>query len=93
MTFQELLSGISGFDDGAGVYVKNASDLSSLAAIYQPDDDELPSDVEGMRFMMEIWQVRETLEGLRSLMFQQNGVAPSATQLFDRFLVYLQRDA
>jgi hypothetical protein len=47
----------------------------------------------GMPLVMDVWHVKETLDGLRSLLRQQNGTAPSQRELFDRYLEYLKNDA
>jgi hypothetical protein len=65
----------------------------STAHVYQAEDDDPPERIDGMPLVMDVWHVKETLDGLRSLLRQQTGEAPSQAQLFDRYLAYLKNDA
>ena len=93
MRFRDVLAGIEGFEAGAAVYVGDRFDLSSAALVQRAQDDDPPPEVGSMRLLMEIWQIRDTLDGLRQLLKAQHGNAPSEQELFDRLLIYLRRDA
>ena len=93
MTLREVLERIDTFPRDASVYTANTADLDAAALVHQAEDDDPPDQMNGMPLVMDVWHVKETLDGLRSLLRQQTGEAPSQAQLFDRYLVYLKNDA
>ena len=93
VTLREVLERIDTFPRDASVYMANATDLEATALVHQAEDDDPPARMDGMPLVMDVWHVKETLDGLRSLLRQQTGEAPTQAQLFDRYLVYLKNDA
>ena len=94
MTLREILERIDSFPPDAGVYMADAGDLGAAALVREAEGgDDPPDRLDGMPLVMDVWHVRDTLEGLRNLLRRQDGAAPSQDQLFERFLVYLKRDA
>ena len=93
MTLRDVLERIDTFPRDASVYMADTADLDAAALVHQAGDDDPPERMDGMLLVMDVWHVKETLDGLRSLLRQQTGEAPSQAQLFDRYLVYLKNDA
>ena len=93
MTLREILERIDTFSPEASVYMADTTDVDATALVHQAEDDDPPERMDGMPLVMDVWHVKETLDGLRSLLRQQTGEAPSQAQLFDRYLVYLKNDA
>ena len=93
MTLREVLERIDTFAPEASVYMANTSDLDAIAFVHETGDDDPPERVDGMPLVMDVWQVRETVDGLRSLLREQSGADPSQGDLFDRFLDYLANNA
>ena len=94
VTLREVLERIDTFPREASVYMADTADLEAATLVYQAEDDDDPPDqMDGMPLVMDVWHVKETLDGLRSLLRQQTGEAPSQAQLFDRYLVYLKNGA
>jgi hypothetical protein len=93
VTLREILANLQNFDEDAGLFFNDVDGLSSPAIIFKTQDEDLPQEHEGKRLIMEVWHVREVLDGLQQLIKKQNGSLPSLEQLFERFLVYLRRDA
>jgi hypothetical protein len=94
MTLREVLEQIETFPPEATVFAVGPVDLGTTVMVLEaPSDDDLPDEIDGMRLVMDIWHVSDTLDGLRQLLRGQNGTDPSPDQLFERFLVYLKNDA
>jgi hypothetical protein len=93
VTLREVLEQIDTFPADAGVYTADTANLDAAALVHHAEDDDPPERIDGMPLMMEVWHVKETLDGLRSLLRHQSGEAPSQARLFDRYLVYLKNGA
>ena len=94
MTLREVLERIDTFPPDASVYMASAADLDAAALVHDSEDDDPPEQMNGMPNVMDVWHVKEILDGMRSLLREHNGgVVPSQEQLFARFLVYLKNDA
>ena len=93
MTLRELLERIDTYSPEGSVYMADSANLDASALVHQAEDDDPPDRMDGMPRVMDVWQVKEALDGLRNLLGQQSGVAPSQIQLFDRYLAYLKNDA
>lgn len=96
MTLREALLSIESLDPEAAVYVAGGGplDLSHSVVIAEvPEDDSLPPAAAGMRLLMDVWHVRDTLRGLERLMRDQTRRPPTPDELVRRFMVYLENDA
>ena len=93
MTLREVLEQIDSFSPDASIYVADRGNLDDAALVHLSDDGDPPERLDGMPLVMDVWQVKETLDGLANLLRRQTGTAPSHAELFDRFLVYLKNDA
>jgi hypothetical protein len=93
VTLREVLERIDTFSPEASVYMADTANLDAPALVHEVEDDDPPERMDGMPLVMDVWHVKETLDGLRNLLRQQSGVVPSQIQLFDRYLAYLKDDA
>lgn len=93
MTLREVLERIHTFSPDASVYMSDTANLDASALVYHAENVDPPPQMDGMPFVMDVWQVKDALDGLRSLLDQQTGEAPSQGQVLDRYLVYLKNDA
>ena len=93
MTLREVLERIDTFSPEASVYMADGANFDAPALVHLAEDDDPPDRMDGMPLVMDVWRVKETLDGLRNLLGQQNGATPSQGELFDRYLEYLKNDA
>jgi hypothetical protein len=77
VTLREVLEQIDTYSPDASVFMDDSADLDATALVHQAEDDDPPERMGGMPLVMDVWHVKETLDGLRSLLRQQNGTAPS----------------
>lgn len=93
MTLREVLQQIDTFSQDASVYMADTADLDATALVHYAVDGDPPERMNGMPLVMDVWHIKDTLDGIGTMLRQQTGEAPSQAMLFDRFLVYMKDDA
>jgi hypothetical protein len=96
MTLREVLLEIEMLDPETAVYaaVDAPLGLSQPVVVAEvTEDDSVPSAAGGMRLVMDVGHMRDTLKGLERLMREQMGRCPSPDELMERFMLYLENDA
>jgi hypothetical protein len=66
MVLKDIISKLQGFDSEATLFIMPNEPIhpEMRAAIVQiPDDDTLPPEVAGLRVFLDVWHVREVLDG------------------------------
>jgi hypothetical protein len=93
VTIQELVERIEELDIDSTIYavrVGGWTPESPAVVAVEPEDGSVPSDVEGMQYLLEVRVAREVLDWFRNL---NNGRDPTPREATEAIIHYAVHDA
>jgi hypothetical protein len=65
-TLREIIERIDEFDEDQTVYLDRSSELTPDTlgiVVWAPEDDSVPQEAKGLKCFLDVWHIKEVVEG------------------------------